>query len=163
VIPIARPPTHYVYLVKSVYICSKKGVYVGLNGSRSRCDAQRESGQNGYVNSYRILKTKERREWMWAKAVSPRMSWVPKPGLSSHEPIPRLSVSWLHFSPGPLGRSIPCLFRSRPAYREFASASALVFCVCFGLGPLGQPIASLHRPRPSYFGLGLASSASRPS
>ena len=30
---------------------------------------QRESGQNGYVNSYCILKTKERREWMWAKAL----------------------------------------------------------------------------------------------
>jgi hypothetical protein len=27
-------------------------------GSRGRC----ESGQNGYVNSYRILKTKERKE-----------------------------------------------------------------------------------------------------
>ena len=42
--------------------------------------------------------------------VSPRMSWVPKPGRSSHEPIPRLSVFWDHLSPGPLGRSIPCLF-----------------------------------------------------
>jgi hypothetical protein len=39
-------------------------------GSRSRCDAQRESGQNGYANSYRILKTilgKKRVEW--AKAL----------------------------------------------------------------------------------------------
>ena len=30
-------------------------------GPRGRCDAQRESGQNGYVNSYRILKTKEKK------------------------------------------------------------------------------------------------------
>ena len=27
-------------------------------GSRNRCDRQREPGQNGYVNSYCILKTK---------------------------------------------------------------------------------------------------------
>jgi hypothetical protein len=70
--------------------------------------------------------------------VSPRMSWLPEPGLYSHEPIPRLSVSWVHFSPGPLDPRIPCLFWSRPsgpAYRKLASTSAFVF-----------------RPRPSYFG-----------
>ena len=54
-------------------------------------------------------------------------------------------------------------FGLAPAYREFASASALVFRVCFGLGPLSQLIASLHWPRPSYFGLDLLSLAPRPS
>jgi hypothetical protein len=58
-------------------------------------------------------------------SVSPRLSWLPEPGLSSHEPMPELSVSWVYFSPG-------------PAYREFASASALVFRVCFGLGLLSS-------------------------
>ena len=36
-------------------------VAVGLHGVTGHCDMQRESGQNGYVNSYRILKTKERK------------------------------------------------------------------------------------------------------
>jgi hypothetical protein len=69
--------------------------------------------------------------------VNPRMSRLPEPGLSSHEPNPKLSVFWVYFSPGPLGRSIPCLFRSRPSLSR----------VCIGLGPR---IPCLHRPRPLY-------------
>ena len=46
---------------------------------------------------------------MYLGSVSPRMSC---PGLSSHEPIPRLCVPLVYFRPGPLGRSIPCLFPS---------------------------------------------------
>ena len=82
-------------------------------------------------------------------SVSPRMSWLPKLGLSSHEPIPNCMYPGSILAPDLWAALFRVCFGLGPAYREFASASALVFRVCFGLGPLGQLIASLHRPRPS--------------
>jgi hypothetical protein len=74
-------------------------------------------------------KTKVMVECIILITVSPLMSWLPEPGLSSHEPIPKLSVSWVYFSPGPLGTRIPCLFRSRPSLSQA--------CIDLGLRPLG--------------------------
>ena len=68
------------------------------------------------------------------KVVSPRMSWHPEQGLSSHEPIPKLSVSSVHFNPGPLGQLIACLHWPRLSYFVLG---LLTLASAFLVRPLG--------------------------